>query len=318
MKHYFFGGLPHHKVHMEFVQSIVGGEYIPYACGIEEKEFPDEILDRDGTDVIWFFNDLYFNLHPLLKGRQVYLGHGMSFKNFMNPRRAEFLNRYIDCLWVTGMPDERFVLQEGVDPKKIRRIGLPVLLDIPRVKPEPNSLLFSSTYFTRWNQDKTLLGILERLPPSLKAFVTCHPQTPPQTMKRYREICEGRPNMEYFVSHDDLIKSVARCEAALCNIGTVSTMVWYLRKPVILTRGWVGKNPLKGLGWRRVKRWSPDPLFHRILDQSPKLTHWRQFDATFLKSVRWVPDTEQMFYPWNHDRDEMVRRVKDAVAEVEG
>ena len=309
-------GLPHQRIHAQFIHSVVGGEYVTQTCGVEHSEFRDEIFDRDGKDAIWFFNDLYFNLHPRLKGKQVLIRHGMSFKVSMNPKRADCINRHIDLVFETGMPNEYYALRGGVDPGKIRRIGFTTLFEIPHLPPEPSCVLFSSVYFTNWNQDANLMEILRRLDPRLKGYVSCHPETPERTQQVYRRICEDKPNLEYFQSQEDLLRSAARCQFAVCGVGTVSTLFWYQRKPVIFIRGSVGTNPFKGTGWSRIKKETGYPLFSEILDQSPKLSHWRQFDLDFLGRAKWCPESEKIFYPSNHDKELTIEKIRQAVGEL--
>ena len=163
-----------------------------------------------------------------------------------------------------------------------------------------------------------MMAIIRRLEPSLKGYVSCHPETPEKTRHAYQSICEGKQNLEYFESQEDLLSAAAKCQYAVCGSGTVSTLFWYQRKPVIFIRGKVGQNPFKGLGWTRIKRDTAYPLFSEVLDASPKITHWKQFNAKFLEKSKWCPATEKIFYPSNYDKELTVEKIREAVAELSG
>ncbi len=100
------------------------------------------------------------------------------------------------------------------------------------------------------------------------------------------------------------------------GISSLSTVFWYLKKPVILLRGRVSRNPFKGLGWQRIKNDAKTPLFDRVLDESDKLSHWKQFTPELIRKARWAPSSHEMFYPWNFDREETILKIKEFVKEL--
>ncbi len=319
MKYKFFVGLPHQQVHAQFFQSALGGEFVHFSCSVDEENFPESVLAHDGEDVIWFFNDLFYHLHPKLRGKQVLLGHGLGFiGNSVTQKRVDCINRHIDRIFSTGTTIETYRLRNGVSAEKIRRIGYTMVFEIPEMPVRPNSVLFSSTRYIDWNHYENLIQILTRLDPGIQGYLTLHPDTLPKWQQKLMECCHQKENLTFLETSEELLKAYRFCAV---NVGggmsSISTAFWYLKKPVILLRGRVSRNPFKGLGWQRIKNDDRNPLFNRVLDQSDKISSWKQFTPDLIKKARWAPASHEMFYPWNFDRETTILKIKEAVRELE-
>ena len=317
MKHKFFVGLPHQKVHSKFIHSLIGGDFVEYRCGVDETEFSSRILAHDAEDVIWFFNDIYYNLHPRLKGRQVLVGHGFGLGWFMLPRRVEMVNRYFDRVFDTGYTPEKLNLENrGVDVKKIRQTGYTLLFEVPDLPVEPGRVLFASAFFNGWNHHKNLIEILRHLDSGIQAALTVHPETPMAVQEMFESMCIGRTNITYVKTQEQLLQEMARCACAVGQISSVMAPFYYRNKPVILLRGHIGRNPLKGIGWGRVRSEIEDPLFVRILDESTRVSRWRQFSPETLRNAKVSASSRKIFYPINFDREATASLVRRCVEEL--
>src|SRR5258708_34815581 len=183
MKYRYFISLPHQEVHFRFIKSILGGKYVYHQCGINETKFNANISEEDGEDTLWFFTELTFTLHPLLKGKQVFIQHGLRFGGWVNPVtwnspfRIWCINNYIDMVFQVGLPNENDYLRHGVNPQKMRPIGYTTLFEIPELHVKPNAVLFSSTYYRNWHHYYNLANILKRLDPEIDGYLTIHPET---------------------------------------------------------------------------------------------------------------------------------------------
>ncbi len=319
MRYKFFVGLPHQQVHAQFFHSVLGGEFVHFPCSVDENNFPDHVMAQDGDDVIWFFNDLFYHLHPRLKGKQVLLGHGLGFMgNSVTPRRVECIRHHIDRVFSTGVTSQMYRIRAGVPESLIRPVGYTLVFDIPVRPVKPNTILFSSTAHIGWNHYENLSRILERLDQSLHGYVTLHPDTPEQWRRIFVEICRDRPNLTYLETNEQLMEAYSFCAVNVGGgISSLSTVFWYLKKPVILLRGRVSRNPFKGLGWQRIKNDAHTPLFNRVLDESDKISHWKQFTKELVLKARWAPSSQEMFYPWNFDREATILKIKEFVNELE-
>lgn len=319
MKYRFFVGLPHQQIHAQFFHSLLGGKFVHFPCNVDEKNFPERVLAEDGDDVVWFFNDLFFHLHPRLRGKQVLLGHGLGFVgNSMTPRRAECIRRYIHRVFSTGVTSEMYRLRAGVPKSRIRRVGYTVVFEIPVVPVRPRSVLFSSTRYISWNHYENLRQILARLDGSIQGYLTFHPDTPQQWQRIFLECCRQKANLTFLETEKQLLETCGFCEVNVGGgISSLSTIFWYLKKPVILLRGRVSRNPFKGLGWQRIKNDADTPLFNRVLDESDKISHWRQFTPKLIGKARWAPSSREIFYPWNFDRETTILKIKEHVRELE-
>jgi len=320
MKYKFFVGLPHQQAHAQFYHSVLGGEFVRFPSSVDEKNFPERVLAEDGPDVIWFFNDLFYHLHPRLRGKQVLLGHGLGFMgNSVTRQRVECIRRYIDRVFSTGVTNEVYRLRGGVPEDLIRRVGYTAVFEVPTVPLKPRSVLFSSTRYISWNHYENLREILLRLDESLRGYLTFHPDTPQQWQRIFRECCLKKKNLTLLENFEQLLEACGFCEVNVGGgISSLSTVFWYFKKPVILLRGRVSRNPFKGLGWQRIKNDAHTALFRRVLDETDKISHWRQFSPELIERARWAPSSREMFYPWNFDREATISKVKEYVRELEG
>ncbi len=314
----FFVGLPHQKIHQRFLQKMTGGDYVIYPCTVEETHFPQALLARDSGNAVWFFNDIYYDLHPLLKGRQVLARHGLRFGPWTNERRAGCINHFIDFCLAGGFPEEADYRQFGVHPDKIKRVGHTTFFEIPNWPVQPNAVLFSSTYYRNWNHYANLKMILENLDPSLHGYVTIHPETPAEIQRIFFDVCLKRKNLTWLNSQEDLLEAMAFCRWNVAGgISSVCTAFWFQRKPVLFLRGRMGANPLKGWGWFRVQRNIRQPFFDEVLEESIKITYGFQFNRRLLEQSKPSEAALKMFYPSNFDRQLTQERIRACLDELE-
>lgn len=313
----YFVGIPHHKVHYKFYHSLLGGEFIYYPSGIYEEKFTEEVLKHDDKDVIWFFSDIYFNLHPLLKGKQILTKHGLSFGDYMNSQRAESFNMYFDFMFQTGFTQEKDHRKFRIIPEKIKPVGYTILFEIPDIPSRDNAVLFSSTCFRPWHHYGNLIKILWNLDPAIDGYLSVHPQTRQDRKKALTDISIDKKNLTLIRSQEELLEAYAFCSYNVSG-GTSSLCApfWYQQKPVIFLRGRSGFNYLKGIGWKGIKRRIGEPLFSEILDESAKISRLQDFSWELIRNARPSPSALKVFYPWNFDQRETENRVIEYIEEL--
>lgn len=319
MKIKYFVGLEHQKIHSIFLQEVLGGDFVHYPCTIQTSDFT-EVLKHDSPDTLWIFNDFFFHLHPKLKGRQVHVGHGLGFKNTYGPQRVLTFNQYMDLGFATGVPNLSCKLKAGFSPAKIREIGYWTGFQIPDVPTKPNAVLFASTYYQSWDHFRNMRNILAHLNDSLEAHLTIHPDTPEAMKRCFWSIAKRKRNIILAESQEDLLRSAALCSCAVASSGSVPTLMWFQKKPVLFIRGgmsWLSRFRPASAGWSEVKKKVEDPLFSEILDQSVRIHDWQQFSPGMALQAKHVPASEKIFFPWSYDRNEVTRRIQDAIQEVQ-
>jgi hypothetical protein len=315
MKYKYFVGNSHHTIHYKFLKSVLGGEYVYHNVDTDTNASFLEVLAEDGEDVIWFFSNWFLLLHPLLKGKQVFTEHGLSFKPSLNPDRVACINKYFDMVFSSGVSQRDYMLNAGVDKRKIKEVGYTTLFEIPDIPVKHNHVLFSVVHFGHWNEYDNILKILQKLDTEIQGFLTIHPAMHDEKKKELLNICKTKSNVTFVESQEDLLKAFSFCECIVGGSSSVCTSFWYLKKPVILIRGRQGRNPF--FGWFRVKRKVNHPLFSKIIDESTKLSNWRKFSLRCLKSARIAPSAQEIFFPWNFNREITVERIKHYVKQLE-
>jgi hypothetical protein len=318
MRYLFFVGIPHQKEHFKFVYSVLGGEYVSCSFDINTKDIPEEILAKDGKDIIWFFSDIYYHLHSQLKGKQVLTKHGLCFGPWLNTQRAECINKHIDMVFQPGLTQEYPYRKFKVIPEKIKPAGYTILFEIPDVPSRENAVLFSSTCFRHWDHYDNLKGILRNIDPDIDGYLSIHPETSLPLKGPLLDICSQKKNLTLIKSQEELLHAYAFCSYNVSGgLSSVGSPFWFQKKPVIFIRGRVGLNPLKGFGWGRIKRDVGEPLFDEILDQSIKISHWKQFNPALLFKAKPAPSAIKIFYPWNFDINKTKQKIHQYIEELE-
>lgn len=313
MQYKYFVGVKHHKIHLKYFHSLLEGEYVYHYCDSFEKHFPDTLLEQDGEHVIWFFSNWYPALHPLLRGKQIFVEHGLSFKPSLNNERVNCINKYFDLVFSSGVSQRDYMLRMSVRKDKIEEIGYTTLFLIPDLPIRKGSILFSVVSFQNWNEYENLKKILEQLDKSLKGYVTIHPIMPDETKKIFLNICERKENVIFLESQEQLLEAFAYCECIVGSSSSVCTAFWYLKKPVIFIRGKQGRNPF--VGWSRIKKIIDYPLFSKVLDESTKISHWRQFSKA-LRQPKLAPSAQKIFYSSNWDKEKTNALINNALEKL--
>jgi hypothetical protein len=60
------------------------------------------------------FNDIFYNLRPLLKGNQVLVGYGLGFGKRLPKQRVDVINNHIDLVFQTGRSHDNKCIKNGV------------------------------------------------------------------------------------------------------------------------------------------------------------------------------------------------------------
>lgn len=315
MKYKFLvsSALHHQKIHFKFIKSILKGDYVFSDIKHTAKRFPKEILRHDGPDVVWFFSELYYDLHSRLKGKQILTMHGLSFKPWFHKRRVDAVNNYLDLLFQPGIINERDCIKSGVIKEKIKKIGYTLLFEIPNLPTRKNSILFSFAIRQPWHYLNSFIEILRNLSNEIDGYLTIHPQINELVQDVLIEICRQKTNLTLIKTQQELLKAYAYCQYYAGGVSSVADPFWYLQKPVIFITDYkkTGFNKYK-----MAKRTTYPKLFHGILKESSILYSGMKLDFKFLKNAKISPSAKKIFYPSNFDRALTVSLIKDAVKQI--
>jgi hypothetical protein len=314
MRFKFFLGRPDHEVHHRFLYSILGGEMCRSYIELRSKRFDERILDDDAEDVVWFFSNWYPTLQKHLKGKQIFIEHGLSMKPSLTPERVSCLNRDFDLIFSSGVSQRDRMIQEGVDQNKIVDVGYTTLFLLPQREVVKNRILISVVYYGDWNEYENIKEILRRMPETIEAYVTIHPSMPREKITEYTNIIRGKENLYYIENQDQLLEITSSSHCIIGGSSSVCTPFWYLGKPVVFIRGKQGRNPF--LGWSRIKKKMNCHIFNEILHESTKISHWRQFSEKCIEKAKIAPSGRKLFFPTNWDKDKTIQLVKNALQKL--
>ncbi len=322
MKYKYFVGVEHQKIHYKFLHDLLGGEFVTYPCTIFTETFSPELLKEDNEDVIWFFSDIFYHLHPFLKGKQVLTKHGMTFGPYLDQGKANCINNYFDMVFQPGLTQENKYKQFKINPEKIKDVGFTLLFEIPELPIRKNSILFASTCFRHWNHYGNLYKILEQLEPEVDAYVSFHPYTPPNALTPFIELIRKKKGMKLLTTQEEFLEACAYCERTVCGgSGSVAAPFWFKEKPVILLRGesQVNEHAQKidpKIGWERVKKEMDETLFSKILDESEKISNWKNWDLKKVLAAKPAPTAKMIFYPSNWNKKDTEKKIKKLLKEL--
>ena len=318
MKFIYFVALAHQEIHLRYIHRVFGGSVINYSCGILEEDFPDHIFAEDSEDSVWFFADIYPALHARIKGKQIYVGHGLSLKRFMLPWRVITINEQIDAVFSTGQLHEDRCIEAGVLPELIVPIGWTTVFQMPTTEVKPNAVLISSAHWLNWNVHSHLVKILKSFPESFDGYLTIHPETPQDSKDLLFDIVESKDNLTLLHTQDDLLKAQAMCSYAVGSLSSAYVPTWFLKRPVIIVgeeQEFVSRVSQRD-PWIKIKREMNCPLFDRIIAETQTLIPPQLLDEDVFSCSQFTQSALEMFYPWNWDEKETVVRLRQAVEHV--
>jgi hypothetical protein len=301
------------KIHFKFIKSILKGDDV--ACNYDTRDttFPKKIFLHDRKDVIWFFNDIFCHLHPLLKGKQILVGHGLGFKKRLNKQRVDTINQYIDLVFQTGVTHDQECIKNGVIINKIRKIGLTLLFEIPKLPTRPNSILFSQTAWHPWRYLVTFIDILRKLDDRIDGYLTIHPQLGKTIQNLLMEICKQKKNLTLIRTQEELLKAYAYCQYYAGGISSTATPFWYLQKPVIFITDYK-KSQLNKL---KIAKYTNYPsLFYKVLNESSIFYTGMKFNVDFMKNAKISRSVKKIFYPSNFDKTLTVKLITETISEI--
>ncbi|GEM_PF-1828460 len=321
MKANCFVAHPAQEGHLRFVQSVFGARWIRSMIhprgitGLDVKEIGPGVLEHDSQDAVWFFCETYPELSRRLRGKQVLVPHGASFKNFLGGGRARCLSEHFDVVLASCVAEESQLLRAGVPREKVRAWGLPLFLDIPDKAPDPGAVFFGSTWFKNWNHQGVLTAILKRLPAGRRGYVSLHPHMPIEWLQRFERIVAAEPRLSMVKSHDQLLEALACSSVGVVGgPSTVATAFWYMRKPLVMLRGRITRHPLKlWRQWQMISKEIDNRLFDEILAESEAISMPWQFSEKLLRKARSSRNAERFFFPQARDRAKMEAELRLAI-----
>lgn len=310
MKNKYFVGEDHHKFHLRWYKTLLGGEFFEFPCNTWDQKF-DGVLEADGEDVVWFFSDLYPKLHPLLKGKQIHVGHGWGcFKRSLNQDRLRALSECFDQVWAVSQLAAKRYREGGVPDKNIVPIGQPILLKFVERGWDSNALLVSFGCFGDWGEFDILLDSLRRRDSRIRYFVTTHPSLSEEKARLIQNVVSNTGSFTIVNTQDELLHAMKVCGAIIVSSSSVAGPFWFSGRPVILARGKLGRNPFRG--WSEIKERISDDLFSRVVNESTLVGPFQPFTYRRFATAKVSQSAKSLFFPWNYSEDELVRRVRAA------
>ena len=261
----FYVGPEHHWTHLRFAHSVLGGER--FVLGRHEGEYNvyDNIAPLDAPEVVWVFADLYEQILQRLKGRAIFLPHGLGFKPYMSSAREQLLNRHVTQIWSTGVLEEEKYRRVGVDMTKVRRIGYGVPLVLAEEPEQPDSVFVSVGWFTETARWEDMLQLLLDAPDDVSVYYSVHPSMPGELQQQF--LAAASPSRIFVAAEDEMLRMYHHCQRAVGGFSSVLTPFHYLEKPVVMAKT---RNRLPGFKWLRVYRATRSPTWYRIMRQSTR------------------------------------------------
>lgn len=314
-KNIFYVGPEHHKTHLHFIREHVGGEYFITGYNTAQQNTYEAIERLDGKDVIWFFADLYENIIPYLKGKSVFVPHGLGFKPYLtgNISRVKLLKKYITKIWSTGHLEEYKYLKEGIDRNKIEQIGYTLLFDIPKKPMVENSLFVSVGWFRELTCWQNMLRFIKSIPDDISVHVSTHPSMPQEVKNEFLHCIDSRENFICSFEQEDIKKSFSVCSRAIVGFSSVVTPFHFFRKPVIFIKD---RNRFPFFQWQRLKFQLRDKLFFDILSESTKILAPSIFDRDLVMNAKLSESAKKIFYESNWDKDLTVSLIDKAMSRL--
>jgi hypothetical protein len=315
-QYYYYAGPPHHKEPMRFAKELLGGEYIVSGSQLYDKGNDySNIAEFDDNDTIWFFADLYEHILPYLKGKSVFIPHGMGFKPFLkgNETRQELLRRHMDQIWSPSPIDEREYKQYAIDPSKVKRIGYTVLHSID-IKPFiQNSIFIAIGWYEELASWNNMLQYIKSIPESIKLFISMHPDIPEHIKIQYFNWFREHQNFEFLGTPEELRRGFSFASRCIVGLSSVAAPFHFLRRPVIFVKD---MNRFPFFQWYRIRHRISDELFGKLLSESLKVLVPSAFNEQEIMNARLAPSAYKMFYPTNWDRGETENLIRSAIRQI--
>lgn len=317
MKFRYLFALPYDEIHTRFYRRHFPGETVSVPDAVLDDAAVERINALNGPECVWFYTRRRAPLLELLRGRRVHISHGSGFIARGHSISAALTARYADALFIPNRQHFRRHLEEGIPREKLKEVGEPLFLEIPGLPVEQNTLLISLTAFTPWHPFETTLEILRALDTAYKTRVSFHPLLEEEKKEALRAVCRSKPGLNLIETDNELLEAFAVCRLGMGQYGSLAAPFWQRGKPWVFIRGKMtglrplrGWNPLKGFGWARTRNQLGDPDFDRILTESAKVSKAEQVTRRLLEEAPASPSAKSLFFEWNHDEAEMVRRIR--------
>ena len=309
----YYIGPEHHKAHINYIYKLLGGEM--YVSGKRLGNSYEEIEHLDTKDTIWFFLDIYSDIHSKIKGKSIYVNHGIGFKPRLegNKSRSEIFDKYFSQIWVSCPNYQQEFFRSGITFRKLKPIGATYYFDIPRLDVIENTMLVSAGWFEELIQVNKIYRLLENTSEKIKIWVTCHPSMPDKEQSKFKNLCETRKNLTFITTQEELMKAYAFCECALVGLSSVSAPFFYLKKPVVFMKD---KNRFPFFQWTRLRSRIKNPVFFNVLRDSYKLLDPLKISRIDLQKAKYATSSKKMFFETNWDEAVTIDLVKKTIKEL--
>lgn len=311
----FYVGPEHHKTHFGFTKNLIGGKY--FHSGMKVGNTYEAIKSLDTPEVNWFFADLYPKVIPFLKGKKVFVPHGLGPKPYLtgNRERIDLLRRYFDQVWAAGKLELPEYHNAGIPQEKLFQVGSTHLFGIPDLPERPGSVLISCGWFAEIMPVEKMKEFLSVFPSDLHVYVTCHPSMPQDQRAEIGNICKKR-NFFVIDTEEELEKAYAYCSCAIVGLSSIATPFFYLNKPVIFLKE---RNRFPFLQWYRlVNHVGFDAVFFKVLNESTRLLFPGPIEIKVIKNAKISKSAREMFFETNWDATKTGEIILDAVRRLEG
>lgn len=310
----YYAGPEHHEAHLRFIRKNFPGELFVSGHYEQEKNTYDLIKDFDDIKAVWFFAHIYTNIFPFIKGKIVYVGHGLGYKPVYvaGNDRIELLKKYAAQAWAAGNGTEYFELIREFPSEKIKRIGYTFLYNMPKVETEGNSILFSVGWFDEIVSFQNALNFLTTFPDKVNLFVTAHPSLPEDKKNIIKNICREK-DWRFTKTQDDLLEAYARCRCLFVGMSSVMSGMLYQGKPVIFMKD---RNRFPFFQWDRLRLRIKSQLFFKMLRESKKILLPATFAWDLIEEKKISNAGKKIFLDSQWSRRKTVSLMKQAIDDL--
>ncbi len=312
----YYAGPEHHREHLSFIHQVAGGDFFIRGTNRADANTYANIEHLDSPDTVWFFADLYRNILPHLRGKAVFVPHGLGFKPFVpgNATRSQLLDQHVDQIWSTGYTDEAQYAFSHTLRRKVERIGYTLLFQIPELPADAASVYVSVGWFQELASWEYMLELLRSVPEDITAYVSLHPSMPAEIKARFSELMDNRHNLITIRNQRELLRAFSVAGRAIVGLSSVAAPYFYFGKPVIFVKD---RNRFPLFQWQRLRFGTiRDPMFYKILSESARLLVPAPFDREVVMTAKPSRQARHMFYETNWDRDQTKTLIRKALSKL--
>ncbi len=312
-KHVFFHGPEHHELHLRLAFATFGGCRICTGQHGRAVQY-EQIRHLDGNKVVWFFADVHPDILPHLRGKSIYIPHGLGPKPFVYKiqKRIEMFREHFSQAWLTGALQAPEYYWSDIPRDKLFEIGYTPLFYLPKLPERHRSVFISCGWFEELMPFSKMIPFLRHFPETLDVYVSCHPSTPAENQEQYRQVCRQK-GFTFVDTEDEMLRLYSYCQRAIVGLSSSAIPFFYQNKPVIFLKE---RNRFPLFQWYRLRTWIKLPLFHEVVSQSTRFLDSDKITEEMVLKAQPAPSAHKLFFPNNWDKDKTRQRMINAYRQL--